>query len=309
MLNVLVTTIICVFSPSSYSEIKLLKLDWTSQRVLTHVLGNLMESKGVEISYVHAPAKRQWFQIVNGQADVQVEIWEGTMGKKFESLLSKGFIKLGTTHTARTREEWWYPSYVKELCPGLPDWKSLRGCYKLFSTGGKRGVYHSGPWGKSDVARIRSLDLPFDIVELSNSEDITSLINTSISKREPFLVFNWTPNWVDIAYSGSFIEFPEYHEKCETKASWGIDPQRLWDCGNPKNGWIKIAVSNGIAEKSKCARDIISSFKLSNEDISRAAYIADYKGKSEAAAASEWLELNSNRIHYWTGHASCKGSD
>ena len=31
-------------------------------------------------------------------------------------------------------EEWWYPAYMKEKCPGLPDWKALNECAEAFST-------------------------------------------------------------------------------------------------------------------------------------------------------------------------------
>jgi len=30
-------------------------------------------------------------------------------------------------------EEWWYPKYMKEKCPGLPDWEALNGCAEAFS--------------------------------------------------------------------------------------------------------------------------------------------------------------------------------
>lgn len=300
------SAMLCLLPLTAHSEVKLLELDWGSQRVLTYALGGLIEAKGVDVSYVHTPAISQWFYLTTGQADVQVEIWEGTMGAQFDALLSKGYIELGATHLAKTREEWWYPSYVEKDCPKLPHWEALRECYKLFSNGGMRGIYYAGPWEKPDEARIQALSLPFDMIELKNADEITSTLSSMTSKQQPFLIFNWTPNWVDIAYNGSFIEFPQYQKECETKAEWGINPQMLWDCGNPKDGWMKIAVSTSLSKKSKCASEIIASFQLTNEDVAQAAYLVDYQGKSIQDAASKWLAINEHRVQGWTGHPSCE---
>ena len=30
-------------------------------------------------------------------------------------------------------EEWWYPTYMKEKCPGLPNWEALNDCAEAFS--------------------------------------------------------------------------------------------------------------------------------------------------------------------------------
>ncbi len=30
----------------------------------------------------------------------------------------------------------------------------------------------------------------------------------SFKKKEPIVLFNWTPNWVEAKYEGKFIEFP-----------------------------------------------------------------------------------------------------
>ena len=66
--------------------------------------------------------------------------------------------------TAVTREEWWYPTYVEEHCPGLPDWEALAACSEMFAradSGGK-GVYVDGPveW-LHDPARIDALGMNF----------------------------------------------------------------------------------------------------------------------------------------------------
>ena len=127
--------LIYFFSSFATSEtVKLLELDWSSQRVLTHVLADILESKNVKTEIIAIPSTPQWMYLSTGKADIQVEVWEGSMGPQFQSLLHKELIEEGGTHKAQTREEWWYPTYMEDKCPGLPDWKALKKCANVFST-------------------------------------------------------------------------------------------------------------------------------------------------------------------------------
>ncbi|CAM3071929.1 ABC transporter substrate-binding protein [Vibrio neptunius] len=293
------------FSSHSGEPVRLLSLDWTSQQVLTKVLGDLLSQKGVPIEYVDANARAQWYKLSHDEADVQVEVWEGSMASKFYQLIDKGNIVDGGTHTATTREDWWYPDYVEQSCPGLPDWNALKSCHEQFAEGGKLGLYYTGPWEKPDAARIRALGLKFDVVTLKDGAEINAKIDEYIAAKKPLLIFNWSPNWVEAKYPGKFVEFPKYDEQCEQKASWGVNPNFKWDCGNPAGGWLKIAISNKLNQKSQCATDIINSFKLDNGQIALAAMLVDYQKMSVDDAAKSWLEQNQGQVDKWLTHNSC----
>ena len=47
----------------------------------------------------------------------------------------------------QAKEDWWYPIYMKDLCPGLPNWEALKGCAEVFATPdtAPNGRYLSGP--------------------------------------------------------------------------------------------------------------------------------------------------------------------
>jgi hypothetical protein len=68
------------------------------------------------------------------------------------------------------REGWWYPDYVADLCPGLPDWRALleEACVDALSSPEAPGKirYISAPpdWSPYDEERVSSLNLPVDIV-------------------------------------------------------------------------------------------------------------------------------------------------
>ncbi|GIS98491.1 MAG: hypothetical protein CM1200mP26_02040 [Acidimicrobiales bacterium] len=63
------------------------------------------------------------------------------------------------THDAKTREEWWYPSYIEDVCPGLPDWQALNECAEMFATpdSGGKGRSLVVRWTGSRVTRSGSM--------------------------------------------------------------------------------------------------------------------------------------------------------
>lgn len=288
------------------APVKILTLDWTSQVVVSHIFGDLLELLGYPVVYLSDTSDSQWFLLSSGQADLQVEVWEGTMGDKMAALSRRGLIIDAGNHDALTREEWWYPAYVKTLCPGLPDWRALKSCASLFADdGGARGRYYSGPWEKPDRARIRALDLPFDVVTLKDSDALRDVLEKALAKRTPVLLLNWTPNWVESVYDGEFVEFPEYAEVCERDPEWGVNQALTWDCGNPKDGWVKKAVSRDFAARGGCGYALVRAIRLTNEDISEAAALVEVHGLSHAAAARRWLDEHGSDWDAWMRAAPC----
>ena len=115
-------------------------------------------------------------------------------------------------------------------------------------------------------------------------------IEKYIAEKKPLLIFNWSPNWVEAKYKGKFVEFPAHDDDCEKKASWGVNPKFKWDCGNPTGGWLKIAISKSLSDKSQCAVDTINSFSLDNGQIAMAAMLVDNQKMSVEDAVNKWLE-------------------
>ncbi|NRF14986.1 ABC transporter substrate-binding protein [Vibrio coralliilyticus] len=297
----------CCSSNVGAETVRLLELDWSSQRVLTHVLAEILQSKHVDTEVITIPSTPQWMYLSTGKADIQVEVWEGSMGPQYQELLDKSLIEEGTTHQAKTREEWWYPDYVEPLCPGLPDWEALESCFSVFAEEGEEvGTFYTGPWEKPDNARIRALNLNFKVVVLPTGQAINQKIHQYVRDKKPLLIFNWTPNWVESVYSGSFIEFPTYTHECEKDPSWGSNPKYLWDCGNPSGGWLKIAISNQLKSRSQCAYDVVQRFQLNNRDIALAATLVDVEHFDVKGAAKTWIERNSEYVEQLLMSVNCQ---
>src|SRR5690606_37065121 len=108
--------------------------NWSSQIVMSHVLGQIFEGMGNSVEYVSTDSQAVYEAIRLGDAALEVEVWEGAFGASFNAALEKGGIHEAGNHNAVTREDWWYPLWTKEACPGLPDWEALNACAAAFAT-------------------------------------------------------------------------------------------------------------------------------------------------------------------------------
>ena len=284
----------------SSKPIKIIVNDWTSQIVLSKILGNLYESVGYKVEYPSYTVEKQFGALNLGWAHIQVEIWEGTMLDAFENVKKKNVVEVGL-HPAKTREEWWYPSYVKDRCPGLPDYKALNDCAELFAspTSNGKGVYLGGPWEKPDAKRIKALGLNFIIKIAKDSDELTAAVQKAVKNKRPILMFNWTPNWTDFAYDGEFVEFPVYEKACETTPEWGINPLFTHDCGNPQGGRLFKGAWKGVKKEWPCAYKMLENMKMTNRMIAEAAYLVDIEKKTYDQAAEIWINRHQDTVKSW----------
>ena len=282
--------------PESPNPIKIIVNNWNSQLVLARVSGLLLEKLGYNVTYVSAHTQMQYSALANGDMHYQVEVWEGTMAEPFEKQVARGRIIDAGDHDAVTREDWWYPAYVEEFCPGLPDWQALKNCSgKLATTETTpRGRYLAGPseWEKPDRERIESLGLDIEVVNAKDASMLWRELAAASQARQPIVLFNWTPNWVEAEHPGRFVDFPDHDPDCESDPKWGLNPKATHDCGNPKQGWLKKGVWVGFEETWPCAFELIENITFTNGQIAAAAAKVDVEGAAPDDAAIQWIAEN-----------------
>ncbi len=292
--------------PENTTPIRLITNNWSSQIVMAKILGKIYQEKGYRVEYKELSSKDQWAHLHRGLEHVQVEVWQGTMAEDFAKARAWGQIVEVGTHDAKTREEWWYPTYVEELCPGLPDWQALRECASLFShkSTAPKGRYVAGPWEKPERARVRALEMDFIVKPVKAADDLWVELGKAYAQKEPIVLFNWSPNWIEDRFEGKFIEFPDFDPKCESDPNWGVNPDRIQDCGNPKNGWLKKVAWVKMEQTWPCAHAILEDLNFNNAMISKIAAFVDADGLSYDQAADKWILENQSVISQW-GAKSC----
>jgi len=144
----------------STDPIKLTLHDWTGQLITTELMGEVLKKAGYSVEYVQADYLAQFAGLEAGDLHVAMEMWETTGRDAMDAATATGKVEnLGATGM-KAKEEWWFPEYMKEKCPGLPNWEALKdeACAEIFSTAetAPKGRYLGGPvtWGGFDDERV-----------------------------------------------------------------------------------------------------------------------------------------------------------
>ncbi|MGB9141271.1 MAG: ABC transporter substrate-binding protein [Aestuariivirga sp.] len=290
------------FSADSADPIKIITNNWTSQLVLSNVVGQILQSQGLNVEYKSSDTQLQYTALVAGDMDFQVEVWEGSQAESFNKAVAGGALDLGS-HEAVTREDWWYPSYMNDMCPGLPDWKALDACAAKLATAetGTKGRFVGPPadWGKHYSERIQALKMNFQEVPVGQAATLWAELQAAYDRKEPVVLFNWTPNFIEAKFKGQFVEFPEYAPECFSDPKWGSNPDAIYDCGAPAKGYLKKAGSKQLMEKWPHAAEILKKVNFTNPQIAAAAAMVDVDGMTPEDAAKKWVSENESTWKAW----------
>ena len=275
--------------------------NWSSKIVMSHVVGQLFEKIGCKVKYTTTDKRAVYEALRIGDVTIEIEVWED-FAELFNAALDKGGLLDAGTHEALTREEWWLPNFVIEMCPGLPNWKVLNKCSDMFArpdSGGK-GVYIDGPveW-LHDTRRIEALGMNFVTVNVDGAATIWAELEDAFKNKTAIVLFNWSPNFTEALYGGQFVEFPAFHEKCKTDKSWGINPNMANDCGSPAGKHLKKAAWDGMPAKWPAAYKVLTRINFTTKHVSTMAMYVDIGGMEHSDAAKRWIKENKEVWEPW----------
>ena len=277
--------------------------NWSSQIVMSNVVGQIFESIDDNVEYVTTDSQAVYESIRSGDVTLELEVWEGAFGKSFRAALEKGGIVDVGDHDAVTREDWWYPMWTRDACPGLPDWKALNACASVFATPetGDKGRFLGGPvdWLKHDQERVEALGMNFVVVNAGSAAALWAEVASAEKDRRPVVIFNWTPNFVEAVWPGEFVEFPEWVDGCDVDPSVGPNPNAVFDCGNPADGYLKKAAWEGMEKKWPHAYAVLERISFTNPQIAEMAKLVDVDEMEPEDAAAAWLEANEDVWKSW----------
>jgi len=278
--------------------------NWSSQIVMSHAVGQIFESMGNAVEFVTTDSQAVYESVRMGDVALELEVWEGAFGASFRAALEKGGLHDVGDHNAVTREDWWYPMWTKDACPGLPSWEALNACADLFKTAetGDKGRYLDGPveWLKHGKERVDALGMDFVVVNAGSAAALWAEIGAAEKDKRPVVVFNWTPNFAEAVWPGEFVEFPEWVDGCDKDPSVGPNPNALYDCGNPAKWYLKKAAWDGIKDKWPNAYATLEKISFTNPQIAEMAKFVDIDEMEPEEAAAEWLANNESVWKAWT---------
>lgn len=296
------------FAQDSSDPIIIPTHNWSSQIVMSYVVGNLFESMGNNVEYVSTDSQAVYESVRLGDVTLELEVWEGAFGVAFNEALAKGGLHDAGDHNAVTREDWWYPLWTKDSCPGLPSWEALNDCAAMFATPetGDKGRFLGGPvdWLKHDAERVEALGMDFVVVNAGSAAALWAEVSAAERNKRPVVIFNWTPNFVEAVWEGEFVEFPTYFDGCKDDPALGPNPDATYDCGNPADGYLKKAAWDGMEDKWPNAYQVLRKISFTNPQIAEMAKLVDVDEMEPEDAALQWIEDNEDVWQPWLSGVS-----
>jgi glycine betaine/proline transport system substrate-binding protein len=290
----------------SSDPIRLTLHDWTGQLITTRIMGEVLREAGLNVEYVQAEYLAQFAGLKTGDLHVAMEIWETTGREALDDGLASGNVENVGETGMEAIEEWWYPAYMAEKCPGLPDWEALldEACAEAFSTPetAPDGRYLGGPvtWGGFDDERVEALELPFQVIHAGTDAALFAELESAYQRQAPILLWVYAPHWAPIKYEGEWVAFPPYEAACYEDPAWGINPDAAYDCAKPRGPIWKVAWV-GVKDNWPTAHAAIQAFRVDNEEVGNMVAAVDLEGGTVEAVVADWMAANEDRWRGWIG--------
>ncbi|HWA49993.1 MAG TPA: ABC transporter substrate-binding protein [Dongiaceae bacterium] len=291
--------------PESTDTIKLANFDWTGAVLNTKILEKILKSYGYNVETVNADYLASiGTGLPTGDLTVGLEYWDTTAKEAMAEADKTGKTENLGPLGPKAKEEWWYPSYMKEKCPGLPDWKALNDCAEAFSTAetAPKGRYLGGPvtWGGFDDERVEALGLNYEVVHAGTDANMFAELESAYQRQAPILLWIYAPHWAPAKYKGEWVQFPEWTPECYSDPAWGENKDLAYDCGKPHGEIWKYAWA-GMKDKWPVAHAIAKGFQMGDDEMNALISQVDLDGKSIDEVADAWIAANQEKIKGWAG--------
>ncbi len=289
----------------SSDPIKIVLFDWTSVNLNSRILGGVLEKLGDTVEYPTGDyLSGLTTSLTNGDVTLGLEYWDTTAGEAMKASEATGQTERLGPLGPKAKEEWWYPLYMKEKCPGLPNWEALKdpACAEAFATAetAPKGRYVGGPvtWEGFDDERVEALGLPFTVIHAGTDSAMFAELDSAYQRKAPVMVWVYSPHWAPAKYEGEWVEFPEYTPECYTDPKWGSNPDKAYDCGKPfgeiwKFGWA------GMKDKWPVAYKVAKAYQIDTNELNAMSGQIDLDGKSIEEVAAAWVAANEAKWKAW----------
>ena len=306
-LTMILGALVLLLAPAATAQesrdpIRIAVHDWTGQRISASIAGGMLRQLGYDVRYVVIDYLKALEAMARGEIDLVTEQWASTAGESMAKADAAGNVERLGPLGPKAREDWWYPLYMKERCPGLPDWRALLKCGEVFATPDTKpkGRYLGlpGMWGGHDAERIEALGLPFVVIDAGNEDAMFADLRDSYRHRYPLMVWAYSPHWVGARFAGEWVEFPPYEPACVEDPKWGPNPNSPFDCGKPSGDIWKYGA---LTMKSKwpVAHRMMKRFQIDQKELEEMVAAVDLDGQIVPAVASRWIAKHRPQWEGW----------
>jgi len=271
--------------------------DWTGGAVVCQLVQQILENEfDYKIKAITMPSGAGVYEgIAAGDLDYACESWPSYSSSKdifITEFGGDGTVQyMGPTGIVGT-STYFVPKYfIDEVAPDLTSYEQLNKYKEHFATletGGKgRLIACPTPaWECDDQKRLDMLGVDFVAVELGTETASWAEAQGAYSRKEPFLLYAWTPHWIHAALDLVPLELPAYDAEKWPATGW--DQDITFNYGNPAS----------MAENTDAAH-VLSNMNLSNEEQSKMVLAIDVDGREIEEVVAEWLAANEDIWRKW----------
>ena len=297
--------------------------DWTGGIITCEVAVAILEREmGYKIKQTVFPSGTGlWEAIAAGELDFACESWPSYAeadtvmlnedliyeGKVVGTYNGDGSVDLLGTAGIIGMSDYWIPRYAAEEL-GIKTWKDLNKHKAKFATieSGKKGRLIGCPvagWNCHDQKRLDLLGIDFQADELGTEAAAIAEAKAAYMRKEPFLLYLWSPHWFFGEYDMVGVQLPE-HKTCDS-----FTEANNWkDCGTaawPATGWAKDYTMNygnpetfAKAEHAKAAA-FFKKMKFDNADQAVMLVEVKQKNRDLKEVVKEWKDANPDKWRSW----------
>ena len=289
--------------------IKLAINEWTGQHLTTRVAGAVLERAGYKVEYVTAGYGPQFLAMAEGDLHASLEIWTSNQPGQYDEMAAKGGVKDIGSLELSAREGVLYPVHMKELCPGLPDWKALEKCADKFATVDTlpkgRLLDYPADWGSPGKDRFEAIGIDFTAVPAGSEGALLTELEASVQKKSPLLMTFWQPHWALAEYETEWVALPAGEDACYDDASWGVNPNATGDCDFAPTRIFKT-VWSGFEDTWPLAGEILKAYTMDAGDQQLMMAAVDGRGEDIGKVVAAHVSKNGSAIDSLIASAKAK---
>lgn len=292
--------------PESSDPIILGKLDWTGQEITAEVAGEILRRMGYNVEFVQTTQVPLFQAVADGEISAYLENWLQTSKKYYDEYTADGRIEpLGDIGLVGA-EGWYYPDYVAEMCPGLPEWTALKNCAELFATPDTapkgRLLDYPAEWTPDSQQWIDAWGLDLVAVPSGGEGSTAAEVKSATARKEPILLQWWEPTWLASIYNLKQVVLDEAGEGCKLGEAAGITTKKAFDCHSKGIQIVKFAWP-GLKDKWPAAYKFLKAYQMTNEWQGPMAMEVELESAKPADVAKRWVDENQAIWQPWVDAA------
>lgn len=251
-------------------KINLAYVEWDTEVASTHVVGQVLEEIGYDVTLTPLDNAIMWESVSKGEADAMVAGWlpatHGAQLEKYGDQVEhlgenlKG-AKIGLV----------VPSYME--VSSIDD-LTVEASSTITGIEAGAGVMSAAETALADYPNLADWSLlP------SSSGAMTVALDQAIANNEEIIVTGWSPHWKFASYDLKYLEDP--------KGSFGGEET------------INTFTRQGLKVDAPEAYKVLDAFEWAPGDIEEV-MLAIHDGQSPKDAANDWIEKNRDKVDAWT---------